>query len=127
YVVVLTPIYFDVGNNNYINTSTLDQPNFWPYAWKISPTGRFSDGPDYAKVPIPAAIMQPRNEEEHYINGANFASAAAGSLVQTFQAVIDLKTQLNNYKFWVRNKFGYTKSDKILTSAVYLISIGTND
>lgn len=38
--------YFDVGNNNYINTSTLDQANFWPYgkSYFNSPTGRFSDG-----------------------------------------------------------------------------------
>lgn len=37
--------YFDVGNNNYINTSTLDQANFWPYGQSYfkSPTGRFSD------------------------------------------------------------------------------------
>ncbi|KAK4736242.1 hypothetical protein R3W88_010503 [Solanum pinnatisectum] len=113
--------YFDVGNNNYINTSTLDQANFWPYgnSYFNSPTGRFSDGrlisdfiAEYAKVPIPAPIMQPRNEEEHYINGANF-------------------NKIELYKFYIiyfnLNKFGYTKSDKILTSAVYLISIGTND
>ncbi|KAK6796068.1 hypothetical protein RDI58_009523 [Solanum bulbocastanum] len=79
--------YFDVENNNYINTSTLDEANFWPYgkSYFNSPTGRFSDGrlisvfignhvfvtiillvqfsyghfvtAEYAKVPIPAPIM----------------------------------------------------------------------
>lgn len=38
--------YLDAGNNNYINTSTLDQANFRPYgeAYFKFPTGRFSDG-----------------------------------------------------------------------------------
>ena len=38
--------FFDSGNNNYINTTTLDQANFWPYGetYFKFPTGRFSDG-----------------------------------------------------------------------------------
>lgn len=38
--------YLDAGNNNYINTSTLDQANFRPYGetYFKFPTGRFSDG-----------------------------------------------------------------------------------
>ncbi|XP_060206016.1 GDSL esterase/lipase 5-like isoform X2 [Lycium barbarum] len=127
--------YFDVGNNNYINTSTLDQAHFWPYGQSYfkSPTGRFSDGrlisdfiAEYANVPVPPPFLQPGNEEDNYVGGANFASAGAGSLVQTFEGA----TQVNNYKkvkILLRNKLGSSKSDKIFRSGVYLISIGTND
>lgn len=38
--------FLDAGNNNYINTTILDQANFWPYGETFFkfPTGRFSDG-----------------------------------------------------------------------------------
>ncbi|XP_004303744.1 PREDICTED: GDSL esterase/lipase 5 [Fragaria vesca subsp. vesca] len=130
--------YLDAGNNNYINTSTLDQANFRPYGetYFKFPTGRFSDGrlmsdfiAEYAHRPLIPPFLQPGFHQ--YPGGANFASSGAGALVETFQgSVIDLKTQLRNYKkveTWFRHKLGDAEAKMTLSRAVYLFNIGTND
>ncbi|KAI4355379.1 hypothetical protein L6164_004159 [Bauhinia variegata] len=133
---------FDVGNNNYINTTTDMQANIPPYGetfFKYS-TGRFSDGrviPDfidmhfYAKLPLILPYLHPAYTYQQYINGANFASAGAGALVETREGlVIDLNTQLTYFKNvhkLLRERLGEAETKNLLSRAVYLISIGSND
>ncbi|KAJ0794443.1 putative GDSL lipase/esterase, SGNH hydrolase superfamily, GDSL esterase/lipase GLIP1-5/GLL25 [Helianthus annuus] len=129
---------FDPGNNNYINTTTDFQANFWPYgiSYFDPPSGRFSDGrliPDfiaeYAGLPIIPTYLDPRNNE--FVYGANFASGGAGALVESHAGfAVDLKTQLQYFydlEKQFRQNLGDSKTDKLLSNAVYLFSCGGND
>ncbi|MED6192832.1 hypothetical protein PIB30_013722 [Stylosanthes scabra] len=129
---------FDVGNNNYINTTTDFQSNYPPYgeSYFNYPSGRFSDGrvlPDfiaeYAKLPLIQPYLFAGNQR--YSDGVNFASAGAGALVETYQGlVVDLKTQLSNFQKVskvLKQKLGETEGKTLVAKAVYLINIGSND
>lgn len=129
---------FDPGNNNYINTTTEYQANWWPYGESFFkyPTGRFSDGrliPDfiaeYANLPLIPSYFE--IGKQHFVHGVNFASGGAGCLVETHRGfVIDLKTQLKYFKKvtkLLKKKVGATESKQILSNAVYIFSAGGND
>ncbi|KAL7597958.1 hypothetical protein Lser_V15G26668 [Lactuca serriola] len=129
---------FDPGNNNYINTTTDLQANFWPYgeSYFHPPTGRFSDGriiPDFiaqfAGLPLIPAYLDPHNNE--FLYGANFASAGSGVLDETRPTVaVKLTTQLQYFTDLVkryRKNVGDAKTEQLLSDAVFLFSSGSND
>ncbi|XP_051131117.1 GDSL esterase/lipase 5-like [Andrographis paniculata] len=130
----------DPGNNNYIETIPNNRANYKPYGrngFFSNPTGRFSDGriivdflAEYAELPLIPAFLDPSGDDYSY--GVNFASGGAGILSTTNQGqgVIDLATQLKYFEEVERRlkeKSGEAEADKVISSAVYFISMGSND
>ncbi|KAI6678817.1 hypothetical protein NL676_039613 [Syzygium grande] len=128
----------DAGTNNYINTTAFFRANFPPYGETFFryPTGRFTDGrlivdfiAEYANLPLIPPYLQMKDGE--FMGGANFASAGAGALVDTYKGyVVDLKMQLKQLEQLekkLRKEMGSEKAKAIIKEGVYLISIGSND
>ncbi|KAI6700337.1 hypothetical protein NL676_014661 [Syzygium grande] len=126
----------DAGTNNYIDT--LFRANFPPYGETFfhHPTGRFTDGrliadfiAEYAKLPLIPPYLQMKDDE--FKGGANFASAGAGALVDTYKGfVVDMMVQLKQFEQLekkLRKNMGSEKAKRIIKEGVYLISIGNND
>ncbi|KAK4269024.1 hypothetical protein QN277_022233 [Acacia crassicarpa] len=128
----------DAGNNNYLNNTSFNKANHSPYGMTFFkfPTGRFTNGrtvPDfiaeYAEIPLIPPYLQPGYHR--FTDGANFASGGAGILDDTNQEVaVPLKTQLEYFKNvekQLRKKLGDAEGRALVSRAVYLMNIGSND
>ncbi|KAJ7964762.1 GDSL esterase/lipase [Quillaja saponaria] len=140
-IIVFGDSSVDSGNNNLI--STLLKSNFRPYGRDFTgglPTGRFSNGrvpPDFIsqafglKPTIPA-YLDPLFSIKDFATGVCFASAGTGydNTTSAVLNVIPLWKELEYYKEY-RNKLraylGEEKANEILSEALYLMSLGTND
>ncbi|KAL9998564.1 putative triacylglycerol lipase [Helianthus debilis subsp. tardiflorus] len=131
----------DNGNNNYLATSArADQPPYGIDYPTHRPTGRFSNG-----FNIPDLISQAIGEEstlpylspyltgERLLVGANFASAGVGILNDTgvqFVNIIRIALQMQyfeQYQQRVSDIIGPEETERLVNSALTLITLGGND
>ncbi|KAG6416634.1 hypothetical protein SASPL_124067 [Salvia splendens] len=131
----------DSGNNNYI--PTISRSNFPPYGKDLPDhiaTGRFTNGKlvtDYLssyagiKDMIPP-YLDPTLTVEDRKTGVCFASAGTGfdPLTAQINVVIPIQKQLKyfkEYKSRMEVEIGNEKTRRLISSAFFLISAGTND
>ncbi|XP_052178644.1 GDSL esterase/lipase At4g26790 [Diospyros lotus] len=131
----------DSGNNNHI--STMLKSDFVPYGRDFyggKPTGRFSNGriatdfisEAFGLKPTIPAYLDPTYNISEFASGVSFASAGTGydNLTSDVMSVIPLWKELEYYKEYqmqLRSFLGDEKANQVLSEALYLISMGTND
>ncbi|KAG9137295.1 hypothetical protein Leryth_014930 [Lithospermum erythrorhizon] len=140
-IIVFGDSSVDAGNNNDINTAV--KSNFRPYGRDFiggKPTGRFSNGrlpTDFIseafgiKPAIPAYLDKHYNISD-FATGVCFASAGTGldPLTSNIVSVLPLEREIHyfkEYKKQLKEYLGNKKAEKILSDALYITSIGTND
>ncbi|XP_073125983.1 GDSL esterase/lipase At4g26790 [Henckelia pumila] len=140
-IIVFGDSTVDSGNNNYI--PTVLKSNFKPYGRDFEggkATGRFSNGrvpTDFIaeafgiKKTVPA-YLDPAYNIKDFVTGVCFASAGTGydNLTSNVLSVIPLWKEIDYYKQyqqWLRDYVGKVKADEVISEALYIISIGTND
>ncbi|KAJ4977403.1 hypothetical protein NE237_002509 [Protea cynaroides] len=140
-IIVLGDSTVDSGNNNQIRTVL--KSNHHPYGRDFlggQPTGRFSNGrlpPDFISEamgikPLVPAYLDPQFTIKDFATGVCFASAGTGydNATSDVLNVIPLWKEIENYKAYqsrLREFLGVEMANQILSEALYLISIGTND
>ena len=140
-VIVFGDSSVDAGNNNGI--STVLKSNHPPYGRDFfdgKATGRFSNGripPDFISEALGLrsfvpAYSDPGYDVADFALGVCFASAGTGydNATSDVLNVIPLWQEVENYKEYqnkLRAYAGTQKANTIISEALYLISIGTND
>ncbi|KAK8491269.1 hypothetical protein V6N11_051281 [Hibiscus sabdariffa] len=140
-IIVFGDSSVDSGNNNYI--PTIAKCNFEPYGRDFPggiPTGRFCNGrlpPDFISEafglkPVIPAYLDPHFSISDFATGVCFASAATGydNATADILKVIPLWKEVEYYKEYqkkLRAYLGDRKANKVISDALYVISIGTND
>lgn len=140
-VIVFGDSSVDAGNNNQIGTVL--KSNFKPYGRDFfggKATGRFSNGrvpPDFISEsfglrPYVPAYLDPAYNISDFATGVCFASAGTGydNATSDVLSVIPLWKEVEYYKDYqtkLRGYLGVENANTVLSEAVYLISMGTND
>ncbi|CAN6277803.1 unnamed protein product [Urochloa humidicola] len=133
----------DTGNNNYI--STVIKSDFAPYGRDLAaadgqPTGRFSNGrlavdfisEAFGLPPLLPAYLDPTADISSLATGACFASAGAGydNATSDLFSVMPIWEELEYFKEYaarLRASHGDAKAEEMLSEALYMVSMGTND
>ncbi|CAD6336166.1 unnamed protein product [Miscanthus lutarioriparius] len=141
-VIVFGDSTVDTGNNNGIGT--ILKSDFPPYgrdmAGGANPTGRFCNGrlpPDFMSEalglpPLVPAYLDPAYGIQDFARGVCFASAGTGLDNKTagVLSVIPLWKEVEyfkEYKRRLRRHVGRARARRIVSDALYVVSIGTND
>ncbi|CAH1444355.1 unnamed protein product [Lactuca virosa] len=140
-IIVFGDSTVDAGNNNHV--ATVLRSNFQPYGrdfYGSRPTGRFCNGriaTDFISEAfgirsIVPAYLDPNYNMVDFAKGVSFASAGTGydNLTAAILSVIPLWKELEYFKEYQTNlkaHLGDAKASKVLSEALYLISLGTND
>ncbi|VVA29178.1 PREDICTED: GDSL [Prunus dulcis] len=140
-VIVFGDSSVDSGNNNFI--PTIARSNFQPYGQDFpggQPTGRFCNGRIPSDLisdglglkPTIPAYLDPMYNISDFATGVCFASAGTGydNTTSDVARVIPLWKEVEYYEEYqkkLKAYLGNKKAKKLLSDALYLISIGTND
>ncbi|RCV22257.1 hypothetical protein SEVIR_4G215100v4 [Setaria viridis] len=141
-VIVFGDSTVDTGNNNGIGT--ILKSDFPPYGRDMAggprPTGRFCNGrlpPDFISEalglpPLVPAYLDPAYGIQDFARGVCFASAGTGLDNKTagVLSVIPLWKEVEYFKEYqrrLRRHAGRAAARRIVSDALYVVSIGTND
>ncbi|KAK4741808.1 hypothetical protein SAY87_025396 [Trapa incisa] len=140
-IIVFGDSSVDAGNNNAISTAL--KSNFEPYGrdfFDRRPTGRFSNGripPDFISEafglrPFVPAYLDPAFNISDFASGVCFASAGTGydNVTSNVLNVIPMWKELEYYRDYqqkLRASLGDKKANSIISEALYIVSLGTND